>query len=146
MWNTKMIRSLLISDYDAIIRLWTEMDGVGTNSLDDSEEGIRKYLNRNPNTCFVFEIENNVVGTILTGHDGRRGYIYHLAVQKKYQGNKIGNMLVEKAIEALKNEGITKIALVVFVNNTGANDFWEKMGFISRNDIEYRNKRIITYK
>ena len=67
------------------ISLWMSCEGMGLNNLDDSKEGIGRFLNRNPDTCFVAELENVIIGVILTGNDGRRGYIYHTAVNPKYR-------------------------------------------------------------
>lgn len=136
------IRNMIIDDYAAVYRLWQNTPGMGLNTTDDSEEGIAAYLKRNPNTCFVAEKSGEIVGAILSGHDGRRGYIYHVAVEPMIQHGGIGTTLVDRAMDALKNEGIHKVALVVFSNNVGGNVFWEKRGFTSREDLVYRNKGI----
>ena len=115
-------------------------EGMGLNNLDDSKEGIGRFLNRNPDTCFVAELENVIIGVILTGNDGRRGYIYHTAVNSKYRRQGIAKKLVETAMNALKKIGINKVALVVFNKNEIGNSFWQKMGFTIRNDLIYRNK------
>lgn len=131
-----------ISDYEAVYALWLSCEGMGLNDLDDSREGIEKYLKRNPDTCFVAVSENEIAGVILAGNDGRRGYIYHTAVSPLYRKQGIASALVEKALEALKNCGINKVALLVFKKNVTGNTFWEKAGFSAREDVEYRNKEI----
>lgn len=136
------IRSMTIEDYEVVYQLWLSTPGMGLNSLDDSRDGIKKYLNRNPNTCLVAEKENLIVGVIMCGHDGRRGYIYHTAVTAAERGNGIGGALVRAALSALEEEGINKAALVVFSNNETGNSFWEKYGFTLRGDLIYRNKTI----
>lgn len=136
------IRTMSISDYADVYNLWLSCKGMGLNSLDDSRDGIEKFLKRNPDTCFVAEVDNRIVGSILTGNDGRRGYIYHTAVSPQYQQHGIGSTLVDTAIDALKKLGINKIALVVFDKNDNGNAFWEKQGFTERNDLIYRNKTI----
>lgn len=136
------IRQMCIDDYDRIYDLWIHTPGMGLNNLDDSWEGIAAYLKRNPNTCFVAEGEGALVGVILAGHDGRRGFIYHTTVHPDYRSQGIGRCLVEHALKALEKEGIHKVALVVFARNEGGNAFWERMGFIRRDDIAYRNKNI----
>lgn len=136
------IRTMLISDYADVYNLWLSCKGMGLNSLDDSRDGIEKFLKRNPDTCFVAEVDNRIVGSILAGNDGRRGYIYHTAVSPQYQQHGIGSTLVDTAIDALKKLGINKIALVVFDKNDNGNAFWEKQGFTERNDLIYRNKTI----
>jgi ribosomal protein S18 acetylase RimI-like enzyme len=79
------IRLMSIDDYEKVYELWMSCVGMGLNNLDDSKEGIGRFLNRNPDTCFVAELENVIIGVILTGNDGRRGYIYHTAVNPKYR-------------------------------------------------------------
>lgn len=135
-------RLMQISDYDSIYNLWTNTPGMGLNSVDDSKDGIEKFLKRNPATCFVAEEDSKIVGVIMAGNDGRRGYIYHTAVLPKFRGKHIAKTLVENAMAALEKEGITKVALVVFEKNKNGNGFWEKIGFTVRNDLIYRNKTI----
>ena len=116
--------------------------GMGLNTIDDSREGIIRYLERNPNTCFVDEQEGTITGAILAGHDGRRGYIYHTAVNPAYRRQGIGTALVNAALHALANEGIIKVALVAFSRNDAGNAFWERLGFTARGDLTYRNKAL----
>lgn len=115
---------------------------MGLNSLDDSGQGIEKFLNRNPETCFVMENGSDIIGVIMAGNDGRRGYIYHTAVCEEYRRQRVGEKLVSAVMNAFKKCGINKVALVVFEKNGDGNAFWEKMGFTVRNDIIYRNKEI----
>ena len=133
---------MTMDDYDAVYQLWRNTPGMGLNTTDDSREGIAAYLKRNPSTCFVAVEGNRVVGVILTGHDGRRGYIHHTAVSGERQKNGIGSALVERAMQALEQEGIHKVALVVFSRNETGNAFWEKRGFTRRDDLVYRNRSI----
>ena len=136
------IRLMTIKDYPNVYDMWLSCKGMGFNNVDDSKDGIEKFLNRNPNTCFV-AIENNiVVGAVIAGHDGRRGYIYHLAVNLDYRNKGIGSSLVNNVMNALEAEGINKVALLTFKRNEVANAFWEKQGFTNREDINYRNKQI----
>ena len=136
------IRLMTIDDYEKVYELWMSCAGMGLNNLDDSKEGIEQFLNRNPETCFVAEIENVSVGVIIVGNDGRRGYIYHTAVNPQHRKQGIAKTLVETAMAALQKIGINKVALVVFDRNEIGNVFWEKMGFTVRNDLIYRNKAI----
>ena len=133
------IRLLTIEDYESVYELWTNTKDMGMRSLDDSYEGIERFLKRNPTTSFVAEKDNEVVGVILCGHDGRRGYIYHTAVNADYRRKGLGETLVNAALEALKKEGINKAALVVFSTNDVGNRFWESIGFEKREDLIYRN-------
>ena len=134
------IRKMTIEDYEPLYRLWLNTQGMGLNTTDDSRAGIEAYLRRNPDTCFVAEEAGELIGAILAGHDGRRGYIYHLTVSITHRGKKIGSALVKDAMSALEREGIHKVALVVFDRNEGGNEFWEKLGFQKREDLVYRNK------
>ncbi|MBQ8510120.1 MAG: GNAT family N-acetyltransferase [Clostridia bacterium] len=132
------IRPMTIADYDAVYALWMSCTGMGLNNLDDSREGIERFLARNPDTCFVAE-EDGIIGVILTGSDGRRGYIYHTAVHPAHRKRGIGSALVQRTLDALKAIGIHKAALVVFARNADGNAFWEKLGFTVRDDLTYRN-------
>ena len=136
------IRTMNISDYEKVYALWMSCKNMGFNNLDDSREGIDKFLNRNPNTSFVAEENEKIIGIVLAGHDGRRGYIYHMAVNEDYRKQGIGKQLVEKSLSALKEEGINKVALLVFNRNEIGNVFWDKQGFIVREDVTYRNKEL----
>lgn len=134
-----LVRLMTVRDYDAVYALWLSCKGMGLNDVDDSREGIEKYLNRNPSTCFVAEEAGQIAGVILSGHDGRRGFIHHTAVHPDCRKMGVGKMLVDAALAALKKEGISKVALVVFSHNENGNAFWEKMGFTKRTDLTYRN-------
>ena len=133
-------RIMTIDDYNSVYALWMSCKNMGFNNLDDSREGIEKYLRRNPSTCFVAVDEASVVGVILSGHDGRRGFIHHLAVSEEYRRQGIASGLVKHALEALKAEGINKAALLAFNYNEPGNAFWESQGFTARDDVTYRNK------
>ena len=133
---------MTIDDYEKVYELWKSCAGMGLNNLDDSKEGIEKFLKRNPDTCFVADVDNNIVGVIIVGNDGRRGYIYHTAVNPQYRKQGIAKSLVDTAMTALQKTGINKAALVVFDRNEIGNDFWEKMGFTIRDDLIYRNKAL----
>lgn len=137
-----IIRTMDIGDFEQVYDLWIHTEGMGLNTTDDSKEGIARYLSRNPNTCFIAEDNKTLIGVIMSGHDGRRGFIYHTAVRKEYRGQGIGRKLVDAAMAALESEGIHKAALVVFGKNTTGNSFWEKAGFTVRDDLIYRNKNI----
>ena len=137
-----MIRKMKIEDYDGIYDLWMSCVGMGLNNLDDSREGIDRFLQRNPDTCFTAEEDGKVVGAIMVGTDGRRGYIYHTSVHPDYRHQKIASRLVDAAMEAVHELGINKVALVAFERNKDGNAFWEKMGFTVRTDLTYRNKAL----
>ena len=142
-----IIRNVTIGDYDRILELWnsTKQSKRALNPVDDSREGIERYLRRNPATCFLAcpeEDPRQVIGVILTGHDGRRAIIHHLCVRPEYRRHGIAGMLLGKAEEALRAEGITKIFGLVFKDNEAANAFWENQGYTLRTNLNYRNKSL----
>ena len=102
------IRPMLIEDYDDIHKLWTLTKGMSLNNLDDTKTGINIFLQRNPNTCFVAISHNEIIGTIISGHDGRRGYIYHTAVSEKFRKKGVGQKLVTSSLTALKTKALIK--------------------------------------
>lgn len=136
------IRVMTIDDYDGVYDLWINTPGMGLNTTDDSRVGIGKYLKRNPSTSFVAECDGRIIGVIMAGHDGRRGYIHHTAVLPDYRNQGIAKKLVDCAMSALDEEGINKVALVAFKTNDIGNSFWENIGFVERDDLVYRNKNI----
>jgi len=138
-----MIRQMRLQDYERIYALWLSCKGMGLNNVDDSREGIARYLDRNPNTCFVAEEDGKILGVIMAGHDGRRGFIYHTSVSPDARGRGIGTQLADAALHALKEEGISKVALVAFTRNETGNAFWEKMGFEARHDLTYRSCALV---
>ena len=139
-----IIRTMTIADYDGVYDLWISTPGMGLNTTDDSREGIGRYLRRNPTTSFVAEREGKIVGVIMAGHDGRRGFIHHTAVRPECRRQGIGSQLVQHALDALEAEGIHKVALVAFERNVQGNAFWEGAGFTQRDDLVYRNRSIHT--
>ena len=96
-----IIRLMALSDYEQVYQLWLSCAGMGLNNLDDSREGIERFLKRNPETCFVAEKDEKIIGVIIAGNDGRRGYIYHTAVNPDYRKQGIGKKLVDNAMRAL---------------------------------------------
>ena len=140
------IREMTADDYDAVWALWMSCKNMGFSDLDDSRAGIGRYLRRNPTTCLVAEAGDALTGAILAGHDGRRGYIYHLAVSEEYRRQGVASALVERALEALRAEGIHKVALLAFKHNEAGNAFWEKLGFALRDDLNYRNRALSQMK
>lgn len=132
-----------IEDYDEIYRLWSHMPGMGLNNVDDSREGIARFLQRNPGDCFVAKSAQGVIGTILCGHDGRRGHLYHATVSPDQRGNGVGRALVTAALESLKRDGIAKVSLLVFSRNESGIRFWERLGFTGRDDVDYMNLQLL---
>ena len=132
-----MIREMKIEDYDKIYTLWMSMKGFAMRSIDDSEEGVRRFLERNPHTSVVASQDGKIVGAILCGHDGRRGCLYHVCVHRDYRRKGIGTAMVVFAMEALKREKISKVSLIAFTVNDIGNAFWKKIGWTKREDLNY---------
>lgn len=135
-----MIRLMTIEDFPAVLALWSGTEGIGLNPYDDSEQRIALFLERNPTSCLVWEEKGEIIGVILAGHDGRRGYIYHTAVREDRRSVGIGTTLADAAIEALKAQGIRKAGMLVMADNQVGNDYWEKRGWERRTDVYYRNR------
>ena len=134
------IREMVEEDYDQVYQLWLSCAGMGLNDLDDSKEGIARFLQRNPQTCLVAVENQMIIGAILVGSDGRRAYIYHTAVHPNYRRRGVARQLVETVLTVLDDLKIHKVALVVFKRNIEGNQFWERLGFSVREDLIYRNQ------
>jgi len=132
---TIQIRAMQISDYDQALELWQHTAGMGLSSADEQHE-IALFLHTNQGLCFVALEDDHLVGTILCGEDGRRGYLYHLAVQGDKQKKGVGKMLVEQSLHALRQKGIQKCHLFVISDNISGIAFWEHLGWEMRDDIE----------
>ena len=131
------IRAMTEEDYEQVHTLWLSISGFGIRSIDDSKEGVAKFIRRNPTTSVVAEENGKIVGCILCGHDGRRGCLYHVCVDKAYRKHGIGKSMVNFCIQALKEEGINKVSIIAFTTNEVGNKFWRKMGWEFREDLNY---------
>ncbi len=132
-----MLRVMKTEDYDKVYALWQKISGFGIRSIDDSREGIERFLLRNPETSVVAEENGKIVGAILCGHDGRRGCLYHVCVDPEYRMRGIGKSMVVFAMEALKRENINKVSLIAFTKNDIGNTFWKEVGWTRRKDLNY---------
>jgi len=128
-------RVMVMSDYENIIALWQKSSGVQLRDA-DSQAGIEKYLKRNPDLSFVCENEGRLLGTIMAGHDGKRGYVQHLAVDESSRGRGIGNQLILRCLDVLKSEGILKSHIHVLDNNRSAQSYWHNRGWQARTDLK----------
>ena len=130
------IEQMTIADYDELIQLWQGCDGIGLHLHDvDSRQGIDAYLYRNPGSSFVARDRGRLVGAVLCGHDGRRGYLHHLAVAPPHREHGIGRQLAGNALAALRSIGLRKCHLFVFNDNRPALHFWNRVGWCDRTDI-----------
>jgi predicted acetyltransferase len=135
------MRELHIDDYREIYCLWKDTPGMGLSNA-DSESNFQKFMLRNKALSFCWKEENRIIGTILCGHDGRRGYIYHVTVAPCCRGKGTGSSLVQKSLENLKEQGIDKCHLFVFADNEPGRSFWETTGWTRRDDILVYSKNI----
>ena len=132
-----MVRIMTIEDYEGVYALWKKIKGFGIRSIDDSKEGVARFLKRNPTTSVVAEKDGRIVGSILCGHDGRRGCLYHVCVDEDYRRHGIGKRMVVFAMKALKEEKINKVSLIAFTENDIGNAFWTTIGWTERLDLNY---------
>jgi len=131
------IREMKIEDYDNVFALWKTIKGFGIRSVDDSKEGIERFLKWNPGLSVVAEEEGKIVGAILCGSDGRRGCLYHVCVHKDYRRQGIGKTMVIWCMEKLKELQINKVSLIAFTQNDVGNAFWKEIGWTKRDDLNY---------
>ena len=132
-----LIRSMTIEDYEKIHDLWMTIKGFAIRSIDDSKEGVKRFLARNPGISAVAEKEGKIIGAILCGHDGRRGCMYHVCVHPDYRLKGIGRKMVIHCMQKLKEEGINKVSLIAFTKNDIGNAFWKEIGWTRREDLNY---------
>lgn len=128
---------MTIEDYDQVYHLWKTINGLGIRSIDDSREGVERFLKRNPTSSVVAEEDGKIVGCILCGHDGRRGCFYHVCVEESYRKHGIGRQMVGASMRALQAEGINKVSLIAFTKNDVGNAFWNRIGWTKREDLNY---------
>ncbi len=132
------VRTMTIEDYEGLYALWMTIKGFGMRSIDDSREGVERFLRRNPTTSVVAVSEDgSVVGGILCGHDGRRGCLYHVCVREDCRRHGIGKEMVVRCMNALRAEQINKVSLIAFTVNDIGNAFWNRIGWTRREDLNY---------
>ena len=134
---TYTIREMKLEDYEAVDALWMGIKGFGIRSIDDSKEGVARFIKRNPTTSIVAEADGEIVGAILCGHDGRQGCFYHVCVREDYRRLGIGKAMVVHCMNALKAEHINKVSLIAFTQNDIGNAFWKCIGWTKREDLNY---------
>lgn len=145
-----MIRAMTIEDYDEVFALWLrtarEGEGSGGSGLcmrdADSRPNIQRYLDRNPGMSFIAESHERIIGAVLCGHDGRRGFLHHLAVETDFRRRGVGRQLVDACEQALLDSGIGKAHLLVHVDNHEAGVFWTYAGWSGRDDVHLMSKSL----
>jgi ribosomal protein S18 acetylase RimI-like enzyme len=131
------IRPMTIQDYDGVHALWMTIKGFAIRSIDDSREGVERFLQRNPKTSVIAVENNRIVGSILCGHDGRRGCLYHVCVHEDYRMRGIGKSMVVHCMKELEKQHISKVSLIAFTQNDIGNAFWKEIGWTKREDLNY---------
>ena len=132
-----LIREMKIEDYDNVFALWKTIKGFGIRSVDDSKEGIERFLKWNPGLSVVAEEDGKIVGAILCGSDGRRGCLYHVCVHRDFRRQGIGKSMVVWCMEKLNELQINKVSLIAFTQNDVGNAFWKEIGWTKREDLNY---------
>lgn len=145
------IRKMTINDYKEVFDLWNSIKGFAIREIDDSKSGINKFIKRNPTTSIVAVSNNQIIGTVLCGHDGRQAYLYHVCVRKDMRNHGIASSMILYIINKLKLLKINKISLVAFKKNKLGNEFWRTANWElkkDRNVYEYiiNTKNKISYK
>jgi len=135
------IRAMTIADYDAVLRLWQDTEGVGLNES-DARENTASFLARNPGLSRVAALGTEMVGAVLCGHDGRRGYLHHLAVARAYRQRGLGRQLVEACLSDLARQGILKCNIFLFADNAAGEAFWKHNGWAKRPDLQVMQKSL----
>ncbi|MBR5800949.1 MAG: GNAT family N-acetyltransferase [Lachnospiraceae bacterium] len=131
------IRTMTIEDYEGVYELWMTIKGFAIRSIDDAKEGVERFIRRNPTTSVVAVEDGKIVGSILCGHDGRRGCLYHVCVHEDYRKRGIGKSMVVYCMEELEKEKISKVSLIAFTQNDIGNAFWKGLGWTRREDLNY---------
>jgi len=129
------ISAMTACDLEAVLGLWSQMDGVGLNESDTPDQ-LRAYLDRNPGLSLIARDSTRLIGAVLCGHDGRRGYLNHLAVAPEYRGRGLGRQMVESCLAALRVIGILKCNIFLYADNEPGAQFWNCCGWAARNDLK----------
>lgn len=134
------ITELTIDDHREVLALWQKTPGIGLSAA-DGRPAIERYLERNPGMSYVAREGATVVGAVLCGHDGRRGYIHHLAVAPPHRRGGLGRVLVQRALEAIAPH-VQKCHLFVYADNLEAQDFWRATGWVDRPELRVMSKEL----
>ena len=130
-----IIREMNKEDYDGVKSLWMTISGFGIRSIDDSRDGVERFIRRNPTTSIVAEKDGEIVGTILCGHDGRNARFYHVCVREGCRRQGIGKAMVVAAMKELQEQKISCVSLVAYTHNEIGNQFWHRAGWKLRKDL-----------
>ena len=131
------VRTMTAEDYEGVYALWMSIKGFAIRSIDDSKEGVARFLLRNPDTSVGAVEDGRIIGAFLCGHDGRRGCLYHVCVRQECRRKGVGKAMVVFCMEKLKAEQISKVSLIAFTANDIGNAFWRRIGWTKREDLNY---------
>jgi putative acetyltransferase len=134
-----LISEMTLADYDEVLALWRATENVGLSDA-DSRSGVQAYLERNAGLSLVTRYDGRLVGAVLCGHDGRRGYLHHLAVAADFRNRGIGRTLVNECLARLAALGIQKCHAWVYHENAAGQAFWERVGWAPRTDLKVMSK------
>lgn len=129
------LRTFQPADHPAALTLWQRTEGMGLGSWDEAGP-IGQFLERNPGLSVVAEADGRMVGAVLCGHDGRRGFLYHLAVDREFRGQGVGRQLVESCLARLRALGLTRCHIVAYQSNAEGRRFWQHLGFRERSELQ----------
>ena len=136
-----IVRHFRIEDYNVVVRLWRRTEGVGLNES-DTRHAIAAYLRRNPRLSFVAEKDGQIIGAVLCGHDGRRGYLHHLVVAKRHRKHGIGRQLVNACLAKLRKAGIQRCNIFIYADNAAGMKFWTHAGWSLRTELRLMQLRL----
>jgi ribosomal protein S18 acetylase RimI-like enzyme len=135
------IRPMDIADLEAVTQLWNTTEGVGLNESDGPEQ-LRAFLERNPGLSLVAHDGSRLIGAVLCGDDGRRGFLYHLAVLPEYRKQGVGRAMVERCLDALGARGLRRCNILMYVDNHSGEQFWKRGGWYDRSELKLMQKDI----
>jgi ribosomal protein S18 acetylase RimI-like enzyme len=135
-------REFRVTDHERVLALWKASEGIVLRDA-DKRPAIARYLRRNPKTSFVWEADGVLVGAVLAGHDGRRGFLHHLAVAPEHRRRGVGRALVEHALAALAKQSIEKCHIMVLPANAAARKFWKNLGWVERTDVVLLSRTVV---
>jgi ribosomal protein S18 acetylase RimI-like enzyme len=135
------ILPMAVDDLEDVTVLWNATEGVGMNESDGPEQ-LRRFLDRNPGLSLIARDGSRLVGAVLCGHDGRRGFLYHLAVLPEYRKRGVGRAMVERCLDALGSLGLLKCNILIYVDNHSGEQFWKKGGWFDRSDLKLLQRDI----
>lgn len=132
------IRRMTPEDYDEAYALWERTPGMHLQSLNNTYGGIALLISQNPDSCLVAtDGDGKIIATTLGATDGRKGYLYHVAVDERWRGHGIGTTLINRVQDVFKANGIVKVGILVLVDNVNGQEFWKHQGWKTRPDVIY---------